>query len=189
MSFEVCLTDAGVASLEKLMSDFSLHHRSTSANIGSSFTPKTGETSFGQIQRGQPMVCTMDKKRSYYRYRAKVKKSSAIKKEALLYFIDYGNEETSPFSRIRPLDAKFAALAGQAKEARLRCVTDRSIELSNDVTSFVKPVPRSSEYGPEAWRRFGALTEGRKLVANIDQREGNLLHLSIDRSDRSECCG
>jgi hypothetical protein len=44
------------------------------------------------------------------RYRAKVKKASALKKEALLYFIDYGNEETLSFSRIRPLD----------KEARLR---------------------------------------------------------------------
>lgn len=50
--------------------------------------------------------------------------------------------------------------------------------------SFVKIVPYSSEYGPEAWRRFGQLTEGKKLVANVDQREGNLLHLRlIDPSD------
>ena len=55
-----------------------------------------------------------------FRYRAKVKKASALKKEAVLHFIDYGNEETLPFSRIRPLDAKFQSLAGQAKEARLR---------------------------------------------------------------------
>lgn len=103
------------------------------------------------------------------RYRAKVKKSSALKKEALLYFIDYGNEETLPFSRLRPLDAKFKSLPGQAKEARL---------------SFIKLVPKSSEYGSEAWRRFGSLTEGRKLVANVDQKEGNLLHLRlIDPSD------
>lgn len=54
------------------------------------------------------------------RYRAKIRKSSALKKEALLHFIDYGNEETLPFSRIRPLDSKFKALPGQAKEARLR---------------------------------------------------------------------
>lgn len=56
------------------------------------------------------------------RYRAKIRKSSALKKEALLHFIDYGNEETLPFSRIRPLDSKFKALPGQAKEARLRWV-------------------------------------------------------------------
>ena len=60
---------------------------------------------------------------------------------------------------------------------------------------------KSSEYGPEAWRRFGALTEvggrgllkdgwlrdlkqGRKLVANVDQREGSTLHLRlIDPTD------
>lgn len=52
------------------------------------------------------------------------------------------------------------------------------------MSSFVKLVPKTSEYGSEAWRRFGALTEGRKLVANIDQREGNLLHLRlIDPTD------
>lgn len=51
-------------------------------------------------------------------------------------------------------------------------------------SSFVKLVPHSSEYGPEAWRRFGQLTEGKKLVANVDQREGNILHLRlIDPSD------
>lgn len=50
--------------------------------------------------------------------------------------------------------------------------------------SFVKLVTKSSEYGPEAWRRFAQLTEGKKLVANIDQREGNLLHLRlIDSTD------
>lgn len=49
-----------------------------------------------------------------------MKKSSALKKEALLQFIDYGNEETLPFSRIRPLDAKFKSLPGQARDARLR---------------------------------------------------------------------
>lgn len=48
----------------------------------------------------------------------------------------------------------------------------------------MKLVPKSSEYGSEALRRFGSLTEGRKLVANTDQREGNLLHLRlIDPTD------
>ena len=30
---------------------------------------------------------------------------------------------------------------------------------ADSVGSFVKPVAKSSEYGPEAWRRFGSLTE------------------------------
>lgn len=56
--------------------------------------------------------------------------------------------------------------------------------LSDLTISFVKLVPKESEYGPEAWRRFGGLTEGRKLVANVDHREGSLLHLRlIDPTD------
>ncbi|KAK8869858.1 hypothetical protein IAR55_000426 [Kwoniella newhampshirensis] len=146
-----------VASLEKLMSDFSLHHRQATASSPAGFSPKTGDLVSAKFSEDNQW------------YRAKVKRSSAIKKEAMLYFIDYGNEETMPFSRIRPLDSKFKSLSGQAKEARL---------------SFVKLVPRSSEYGPEALRRFAQLTEGRKLVANTDQKEGNLLHLRlIDPSD------
>ena len=97
----------GVESLEKLMSDFSLHHRQQSANAPG-FSPKTGDLVSAKFTDDNQW------------YRAKVKRASAIKKEAVLLFIDYGNEETLPFSRIRPLDAKFKSLPGQAKEARLR---------------------------------------------------------------------
>ena len=52
------------------------------------------------------------------------------------------------------------------------------------IVSFVKLVSKASEYGPEEWRRFTQLTEGKKLVANIDQKEGNTLHLRlIDPTD------
>lgn len=41
-----------------------------------------------------------------------------------------------------------------------------------------------SEYHPEAVDRFRSLCEGRKLIANIDHKEGSLLHLRlIDPSD------
>ncbi|WRT67103.1 uncharacterized protein IL334_004069 [Kwoniella shivajii] len=151
------LDNDSVASLEKLMSDFSLHHKQPTSSSPAGFTPRTGDLVSAKFTEDNQW------------YRAKVRKSSVIKKEALLYFIDYGNEETLPFSRIRPLDSKFKTLPGQAKEARL---------------SFVKLVPRSSEYGIEALRRFNYFTENRKLVANIDQKEGNVLHLRlIDPTD------
>ncbi|WWD01433.1 hypothetical protein V866_008377 [Kwoniella sp. B9012] len=157
-SFSVQILDKdSVASLEKLMSDFSLHHKQPTSNSPAGFSPKTGDLVSAKFSEDNQW------------YRAKVKKASALKKEAQLYFIDYGNEETLPFSRIRPLDSKFKGLPGQAKEARL---------------SFVKLVPRTSEYGSDALRRFNYFTENRKLVANIDQKEGNLLHLRlIDPSD------
>ncbi len=52
--------------------------------------------------------------------------------------------------------------------------------------SFVKLVAPESEYHEEAVDRFRALCEGRKLIANVDQREGQLLHLRlIDPTDSS----
>ena len=48
----------------------------------------------------------------------------------------------------------------------------------------MKLVGPESEYHDEAVDRFSQLCEGRKLVANVDQREGALLHLRlIDPND------
>jgi len=79
-------------------------------------------------------------------------------------FIDYGNQSTVSFKDIRPLDPKFRTLPGQAHEARL---------------SFVKLVDPKSDYYTEAVDRFKALAENKKLVANVDHREGTLLHLRL----------
>ena len=50
--------------------------------------------------------------------------------------------------------------------------------------SFVKLVEPNSEYYQEAVDRFRSLCEGRKLIANVDYREGSLLHLRlIDPND------
>ncbi|KAJ6593999.1 hypothetical protein B0H19DRAFT_1246717 [Mycena capillaripes] len=149
------LNTEGIAALEKLMRDFSLHHRSPSA-APPNFTPKGGDLVSAKFSDGSW-------------YRAKIRRVSALKKEAEVTFIDYGNQDTVSFSNIRPLDQKFRSLPGQAHEARL---------------SFVKLVGPESEYYPEAIERFRSLCEGRKLVANIDHKEGSLLHLRLmDPSD------
>lgn len=50
--------------------------------------------------------------------------------------------------------------------------------------SFIKLVKPESDYHQEAVERFRQLCEGRKLIANVDQREGSLLHLRlIDPAD------
>ena len=105
------------------MSDFSLHHRQASANAPSSFSPKTGDLVSAKFTEDNQWWDPLGRVwlQADLRYRAKVKRASALKKEAVLQFIDYGNEEILPFSRIRPLDAKFKALPGAAREARLRC--------------------------------------------------------------------
>ncbi|KAJ7703098.1 hypothetical protein B0H17DRAFT_1157205 [Mycena rosella] len=136
------LNTEGIAALEKLMRDFSLHHRSPSA-APPNFTPKAGDLVSAKFTDGAW-------------YRAKIRGE--------VTFYDYGNQDTVAFSNIRPLDPKFRSLPGQAHEARL---------------SFVKLVGPESEYYPEAIERFRSLCEGRKLVANIDHKEGSLLHLRL----------
>ncbi|KAL0072455.1 hypothetical protein AAF712_000218 [Marasmius tenuissimus] len=144
------LNTEGIASLEKLMRDFAMHH-SGSVTVPPGFVPKGGDLVSAKFSDGSW-------------YRAKIRRSSPLKKEAELTFIDYGNQETVPFSHIRPLDPKFRSLPGQAQDARL---------------SFIKLVDSNSEYYPEAVERFKTLCEGRKLIANIDHKEGNLLHLRL----------
>ncbi|KAJ6625540.1 hypothetical protein B0H10DRAFT_2312806 [Mycena sp. CBHHK59/15] len=158
LSFSVqILNTEGIAALEKLMRDFSLHHRSPSA-APPNFSPKGGDLVSAKFSDGAW-------------YRAKIRRASALKKEAEVTFIDYGNQDTVAFSNIRPLDQKFRSLPGQAHEARL---------------SFVKLLGPESEYFPDAVERFRSLCEGRKLIANIDHKEGSLLHLRLmDPTDPS----
>ncbi|KAM6502195.1 hypothetical protein JOM56_002172 [Amanita muscaria] len=155
-SFSVqILNTEGIASLEKLMRDFSLYHQSSGA-APAGFVPKQGELVSAKFSDGAW-------------YRARIRRASSLKKEAEVTFIDYGNQDTIPFSNIRPLDPRFRALPGQAQDARL---------------SFIKLADLDSDYGREAVERFRALCEGRKLIANIDHKDGPLLHLRlIDPSD------
>lgn len=56
--------------------------------------------------------------------------------------------------------------------------------------SFVKLVAPTSEYYDESINRFRFLCEGRKLVANVDFKEGSLLHLRlIDPADPASANG
>ncbi|KAI0081272.1 transcription factor [Panus rudis PR-1116 ss-1] len=154
------LNTEGIASLEKLMRDFSLHHKTVSTPAAG-FVPKAGDLVSAKFSDGSW-------------YRARVRRASPVKKEAEVTFIDYGNQDTVSFKDIRPLDPKFRGLPGQAHDARL---------------SFVRLPQENSEYYPEAVDRFRQLCEGRKLVANVDHREHlsanhQLLHLRlIDPSD------
>lgn len=157
-SFSVqILNTEGIASLETLMREFSIHHRSPISSPPG-FVPKGGDLVSAKFSDGAW-------------YRAKIRRASPIKKEAEVTFIDYGNQDTVAFSNIRPLDPKFRSLPGQAHDARL---------------SFIKLAGPDTDYYAEAIDRFRSICEGRKLVANIDRKEGTLLHLRlIDPSNPS----
>ncbi|KZT08461.1 transcription factor [Laetiporus sulphureus 93-53] len=143
------LNTEGIASLEKLMRDFSLYHKGATETSG--FVPRSGDLVSAKFSDGSW-------------YRAKVRRASPVKKQAEVTFIDYGNQDTVKFANIRPLDSRFRSLPGQAHDARL---------------SFIKLVDPKNEHYTEAVERFRVLCEGRKLVANVDYREGPLLHLRL----------
>ncbi|QRV79522.1 staphylococcal nuclease domain-containing protein 1 [Ceratobasidium sp. AG-Ba] len=138
------------AQLEKLMKEFAVHYRN--APVVPSFVPKAGELIAAKFSGDGSW------------YRAKVKRSSVAKKEVELTFIDYGNQETTAFSNTRPLDPRFKSLAPQAQDARL---------------SFVKLAGPETEYAEDAIARFRSLAEDRKLVANVDHKDGHILHLRL----------
>ncbi len=88
------------------MHEFALHHKTGTFER---IVPKGGDLVAAKFSDGQW-------------YRAKVRRASPVKKEAEVTFIDYGNQDTVGFANIRPLDARFRSLPGQAHEARLRSV-------------------------------------------------------------------
>ena len=102
----------GIASLEQLMRDFSIHHRVATSAPG--FVPKGGDLVSARFSDGSW-------------YRAKIRRASPVKREAEVTFIDYGNQDTIGFENIRPLDPRFRSLPGQAHDARLRSLVSLTL--------------------------------------------------------------
>lgn len=103
-------------------------------------------------------------------YRARVE---AVNKERQTYdvrYVDYGNAETLPRSRLRALPASgrynAAALPFQAHLAQLAFVS--SCELDDD-----------DGYGEDAARELRDLAFGRQLSAAVEAKIDNVLHLSL----------
>jgi len=150
-SFAVQLLQPGgrLPELEKLMSDFAVHHRTAQPPA---VVPRSGDLVAARFSADNQW------------YRARVKKSNPAKKQAEVLFYDYGNSETLAFDRLRPLDAKFKSLPPQAKEATL---------------SFVQLLGNETEYGADAVDLFRQLCEGRPLVANIDKKDTSSVSLTL----------
>jgi len=99
-------------------------------------------------------------------YRAKVKKQ--VEGEYEVFYIDYGNTETIPSSRIRPLEPNFADLPPQAQEAQL---------------AYVKVPGLNEEYGTEAALLLRDLVNGKTLLANVEYRDAGRMYLSLGDRD------
>lgn len=101
-------------------------------------------------------------------YRAKVRKVTPEGFEVL--YIDYGNSEVLPASRIRTLDASFAELPPQAREAQL---------------AYIKAPELNEEYGTDAALFLRDLVGGKSMMANLEYRDADHLFMSlIDRDSQ-----
>ncbi|OBZ88433.1 Nuclease domain-containing protein 1 [Choanephora cucurbitarum] len=137
-----------IPKLEKLMSELGQYQNSRPADP--SFRPRVGDNVSAKFTEDN---CW---------YRGRVRRVSHEGIEVL--YIDYGNSETLPSSRVRALPENFKQLKPQAFEATL---------------SFIQSPERDQDYGIEAVERFRDLTANKQLVANVDAREGNVLCLTL----------
>jgi len=83
-----------------------------------------------------------------------------------VFYIDYGNTETIPTSRIRKLvlSPEDSSLAPQAREAHL---------------AYIKAPKLEDEYGPEAAEFLKELVENKTMMAHIEYKEADSLYLSL----------
>lgn len=155
----------GTSALEQLMSAFRTYHLSPTNNKGLEGPPKVGEYVAAKFTEDNTF------------YRARVRHANREAKEADVLYIDYGNSEKIPFSRLRPLTQpqfQVSKLKAQAVDA---------------VFSFLQ-FPTQTDYASESVEMINHLTAGRQLVANVDwtSPEG-ILHVTLydpNSSDRME---
>lgn len=147
---------AGKANLDSLMKQFESFHMSSSNNQPLPNPPKVGEIVSAKFSADGVW------------YRARVRRNDRENKTAEVAYIDYGNSETQPWSKLRALDTeKFGTqkLKPQAVDA---------------VLSFLQ-LPTSPEYLDETVRMISDVTFDRELVANVDYTDAkeNLTYVTI----------
>ena len=129
----------GTRKLEQLMADFGAFY--TSSQPPPTFSPNTNDYVAAQYSIDNSW------------YRGRIKKVNPDKTYTVLY-VDYGNSETVPVGKLRPLDGKFSVtfLAPQAREGVLAYITVPSLD---------------EEYGMDAYERIRELTEGKMLKGRL----------------------
>ncbi|KAF2492958.1 hypothetical protein BU16DRAFT_465923 [Lophium mytilinum] len=141
----------GTAALTELMSAFRSFHLNPSNNTPLAGPPKAGDYVAARFTADNEW------------YRARIRRNDRENKKAEVLYVDYGNSETIPWSRLRALPAQFSTsqkLKPQAADAQL---------------SFVS-LPSNPEYLADFVGWFAQETEGRQLVANVDavEKDGGL---------------
>lgn len=133
----------GTAALETLMSAFKSFHKNPANSAGLPGPPKNGDYVAAKFTEDGQW------------YRARIVSNDRTAQQAQVVYIDYGNSEKQPWSKLRPLtQPQFSVqkLKAQAIDASL---------------SFVQ-LPTRSDYLDDAAAYIGQLTAGKTFVANVD---------------------
>ncbi|KAK3834000.1 MAG: tudor domain-containing protein [Linnemannia gamsii] len=149
--FYVQVINQNIQNLEKMMSDLGIHHKNAST-APESWKPRNGEVVSAKFTEDNQW------------YRAKVIRNVPESKSVEVIYVDYGNSETLPLTRVVPLPSQFSSLPQQAQEA---------------VLSYVKVPEIKDDFGIEAANRFRDLVSGHQLVGVVEQREHNVMHLTL----------
>jgi staphylococcal nuclease domain-containing protein 1 len=140
----------GTDALEALMEEFRQFHLNPTNSATLKDAPKAGDLVAAQFSEDGEW------------YRARIRSNDRAAKVAEVVYIDYGNSEKQPWSKLRPLSQpQFAVqrLKPQAVDTQL---------------SFVQ-LPASPDYLGDAIHYLYELTEGKRLVGSfdyVDTKEG-----------------
>ncbi|PGH04290.1 hypothetical protein AJ79_07137 [Helicocarpus griseus UAMH5409] len=151
---------AGTTALTEMMSAFRAFHMNKANETPLSGPPKAGDLVAARFTEDNEW------------YRAKIRRNDREGKKADVVYIDYGNSETIPWSRLRPLSQP------QFSVQKIRP------QASDAVLSFLQ-MPVSPEYLRDAVGFLGEKTFDRQLVANVDYNapEGTLHITLLDPSE------
>ena len=150
---------AGTSVLTELMSAFRAFHLNKANDTPLPGPPKAGDFVAARFSADNEW------------YRAKIRRNDRDRKQAEVIYIDYGNTENLPWSRLRPLTQP------QFSTQKLRP------QAADAVLSFLQ-FPPPGEYLADAVEFIGDQAFGRQLVANVDfiSAEGTLYVTLLDPS-------
>lgn len=150
---------SGTAALTEMMNAFRSFHLNKANDTQLPGPPKAGELVAAKFTEDDEW------------YRAKIRRNDREAKKAEVVYIDYGNSESIPWSRMRPLSQP---------QFSVQTVKPQASEAVLSLLQF----PQSSEYLNDAVAFLGEQTFGRQLVANVDYvaPEGTLHVTLLDPS-------
>ncbi|EEH33108.1 hypothetical protein PAAG_04161 [Paracoccidioides lutzii Pb01] len=151
---------AGTTALIEMMNAFRAFHLNKANDAPLSGPPKAGD-----------LVAACFSEDNEW-YRAKIRRNDRDAKKSDVVYIDYGNSETVPWTRLRPLTQPQFSTQKVKPQA------------SDAVLSFLQ-FPVSAEYLQDAVEYLGERTFDRQLVANVDYTapEGTMYVTLLDPSE------